>query len=361
MSFSHRELICVFLTQRTNLCLLTQTRHRELLCVFLTQRTNLCLSDTEETENYSVSFSHRDWVLWHRQQTKTSALLRSLLTHTRHRESLCIFLAQKTNLCLSNTEMYSVSFCVLCLCPRTWRTHKKQGVFLTQRSTWFLSVSCVCVHELDADWWNRVSFRHRTQGVFVSNEFERAWHRHKAQGVFRCLSVSNEPWQFRERNNRSQPIELLCVFRIFTDYFPQKSPMISGSFAENVLQFKESYTSLPPCSRLPKLVGLTWHTHRMRLSYETWLIHMRDCNTYTERHPVSCVCVKFVDTDTRHRKKPSASLFTWETSTRTQNVVRSELGETVLTQTQTQRTGKHQQWSTEWQQALRFQNWYRVA
>jgi len=58
---------------------------------------------------------------------------------------------------------------------------------------------------------------------------------------------------------------------IFTGHFPQKSPILSGSFATNDLQLKASYGSLPPCSEGE--ADATWCFYKLCIAGATWLFH----------------------------------------------------------------------------------------
>ena len=85
--------------------------------------------------------------------------------------------------------------------------------------------------------------------VWLSKMSSRVWGQLFLLLSFFFFSLSLPSPALHTLNNRRSPIGCL----IFIGHFPQKSPIISGSFAKNDLQLEASYESSPLCTHSNRL------------------------------------------------------------------------------------------------------------
>jgi len=80
-------------------------------------------------------------------------------------------------------------------------------------------------------------------------------------------------------------------FLILIGHFPPKSPVISGTFAENDLQLEVS-SPLCSCQSMCVCVCVTWLIHICVCVCVIWLIHMCVCVCQTCLLIHACVCIR---------------------------------------------------------------------
>ena len=71
---------------------------------------------------------------------------------------------------------------------------------------------------------------------------------HKHVNLLYLMNLKVFKEQVGVKRTRDSKLQKPIGCFIFTGYFPQKSPIISGSFAKNDQQLKASHGSLPPCT-----------------------------------------------------------------------------------------------------------------
>jgi len=140
----------------------------------------------------------------------------------------CVYVCVRVRVCTCECVCVYVSVCVhICACVLEY-------VCVREREREFVHMTCI---HLVCDWYTNIM-----SICFMT-------HVHKiATGSKQILFLVATPSKYNFFPHEILTLQYLSREPSKCNHFTQKNPMVSGSFAENDLQLKASYGSVPPCT-----------------------------------------------------------------------------------------------------------------